>query len=77
MKAPYFRYSIYVKPNSANLTKVTPTELEQHVIEVVENHAVRIARWGLGSRADVKLRILDGMWRIWQNVSHLSLHKPR
>jgi hypothetical protein len=42
------------------------------MIDAMENHAVRVARWGLGSRAEVKTEILDGMWRTWQDVSHLS-----
>jgi hypothetical protein len=66
-----------VKSNTAisTLYRVTHTQLERHLIDVVENHAVRVARWGLGSRAEVKSSILDEMWRAWQNnVSHLSLH---
>jgi hypothetical protein len=44
------------------------------MIENVENHAVRVARWGLGSKGEVKSDILGGMWRAWQNVSHLPLY---
>jgi hypothetical protein len=54
-----------------NLYRVTPAQLEQRMVEVIENHAGRVARWGLGSKTDVKSVVLEGMWRIWQNVSHL------
>jgi hypothetical protein len=67
-----------VKSNASDLDlcQVTPAQLEEHMIEVMENHSVRVARWKLGSRAEVESVILDGMWRTWQNVSHLSLHVP-
>jgi len=45
-----------------------PAELEQHMVEVIERHANRVARWGLGSRAQVKSDILAGVWCIWQVV---------
>ena len=33
---------------------------------------MRVARWGLGSGAEVKSDILAGIWRIWEVVSQLS-----
>ena len=49
-----------------------PAELERHIVDVIERHATRVARWGLGSGAEVKSDILDGIWRIWEAVSQLS-----
>ena len=43
------------------------------MMKVIENHAARVSRWGLGSRAEVKADILDGMWRTWQSVSEKPL----
>jgi hypothetical protein len=65
-------FSNFVKPHPLDpkLHNVTPAQLEQHMVEVAENHAVRVSQWGLGSRAEVKSDILFGMWRTWQNVSH-------
>src|ERR1700729_1499176 len=65
--ASYFKYSDAV--GSSELCKVTPTQLDQHMMKVIENHAARVSRWGLGSRAEVKADILDGMWRTWRSVS--------
>ncbi|KIM77305.1 hypothetical protein PILCRDRAFT_12127 [Piloderma croceum F 1598] len=51
-----------------------PAELEQYVMEVMDSHAMRVNRWGLGSRAEVKSDILAGMWRTWRAVSQLSVN---
>ena len=51
-----------------------PAELERHIVDVIERHATRVARWGLGSSAEVKSDILAGIWRTWQAVSGLSMH---
>jgi len=45
--------------------EVTPTQLEEQILAVIENHAVRVARWKLGARAEVESAMLEGMWRIW------------
>ena len=50
-----------------------PAELEQHIVDVIERHATRVARWGLGSGAEVKSDILDGIWRTWETVTQLSM----
>jgi len=65
------KYSDPVESNAPDvkLYKVTPTQLDRHMIEVIENHAARVARWRPGSRAEVKADILDGMWRTWKCVS--------
>ncbi|KIM72118.1 hypothetical protein PILCRDRAFT_829980 [Piloderma croceum F 1598] len=63
-----------VESNTSNLNlhKVTPIQLEQYMIDALENHAKRVARWKLGSKAEVRSDILRGMWCIWQNVSYLT-----
>jgi hypothetical protein len=43
-------------------------------VEVIERHAIRVARWGLGSAAEVKSDILAGIWHTWEAVSQLSMH---
>jgi hypothetical protein len=49
-----------------------PAEVERHIVDVMERHAMRIAYWGLGSDTEVKLDILDGIWRTWQAVLKLE-----
>ena len=34
---------------------------------------MRVARWGLGSGAEVESDILAGIWRTWEGVSRLSM----
>jgi hypothetical protein len=72
----YIQHANSIKSNTPDpeMYKVTVAELEQHMIEVIENHAERVARWKLGSKAEVKSNILDGMWRTWQKVSHEPMH---
>jgi hypothetical protein len=39
------------------------------MVQVLANHARRVARWGLAPAAEVERDMLDGMERIWLFVS--------
>jgi len=72
------KYLDHIKSNAAapGQRKLTPPELEKAIIHIVNTHAERIDRWGLGSglgSKGVKSVILGGMWRIWQVLSPLPL----
>lgn len=74
----FLQYFDPVKANVPNhdvkaMAEVTPQRLEIYMVNVIDNHATRVAHWGLGSKREVTLDILDGMWRSWQFVLHLSL----
>jgi hypothetical protein len=62
-----------VKSKNASHKVHKPTELEWHMVKVIDRHATRVARWGLGVREEVRSDILAGIWRIWKLVSHLSM----
>lgn len=60
------------------MCEVTPAQLEEYMIKVIENHAARVARWGLGSKAEVKSGTLAGMWRAWlTSLQYNNIHPNR
>jgi len=45
-------------------------------MQVLANHARRVARWGLAPAAEVERDMLNGMERIWLFVSQHPVRVP-